>query len=233
MLSVAPRHSGRRVNGLCRISRTQISGGSSALIARMLVRWIMMSEISSSPRSSTPPSRSRSALMTEPSRCSRSTAPRSSSCAESIDMSDERLTPKRNRMRRTMPLTRLDSGPATATKGRTSGATASAKRSGDAIAQLFGSTSEKITSSTVMTTVAIATPELPSRPISRLVVKDEARMLTRLLPIKSAPISLIAALDQAIDDARPLVAIVLKRMHARARSRSQSRFGARKESGKQ
>ncbi len=189
MLSVDPRQRGMRVKELSSTVRTATSGGSSALTARMEVRWIMMSETSSSPRSSTPPRRSRSALTTEPSRWRRSTAPRNSSCAESIGASFDSDRPKMASMLRTMRLTRLESGPTTTTKRRTNGATVSAKRSGEEIAQLFGRTSAKITRTTVITRVAIATPESPNRPRNRLVVNDEARMLTRLLPISSAPIS--------------------------------------------
>ena len=62
MLSSEPRHSGMRVCGLCRISRTTASGASSALTERMLSRWTITSETSSSCRSSRPPTRSRSCL---------------------------------------------------------------------------------------------------------------------------------------------------------------------------
>jgi hypothetical protein len=77
-----------------------------------------MSETSSSARSSSPPRRSRSSFTTEPSLCSTSTAPRISSCAVSMETLSARSTPKTFRMRRTMALTRLDSGPTTSTKRR-------------------------------------------------------------------------------------------------------------------
>jgi hypothetical protein len=129
-------------------------GGSSPLTMRILVRWTMMSETSSSARSSRPPRRSRSSLTTEPSLCSTSTAPRISSCAVSIervlgqidaedlqDAADDGVDEARQRSDKM-------------TKRRMIGATVSAKRSGLEIAQDFGSTSAKITSVTVMAMVA-------------------------------------------------------------------------------
>ena len=57
-------------------------------------------------------------------------------------------------MRRTIQLTRLETGPTTRTMTLTVRATPSANRSGDAIAQLFGSTSAKMTRMIVIASVA-------------------------------------------------------------------------------
>ncbi|MGZ2421514.1 hypothetical protein ACVIRM_000476 [Rhizobium laguerreae] len=97
--------------------------------------------------------------------------------------------PNSERICRTIALTKEEIGPTTATKSLAGSAMASAKRSGAEIAQLFGSTSAKMTRMTVIASVASATPELPNSPRKRLVAIEEDRILARLLPMSSAPIS--------------------------------------------
>ena len=71
-----------------------------------------------------------------------------------MEVSVEKVTPNSLSMRRTSQLTPTDRGPTMATKPFTGGATVMAKRSVAEIAQLFGSTSAKITSRTVIARVA-------------------------------------------------------------------------------
>ena len=57
------------------------------------------------------------------------------------------------------------------------------------MARVFGRISEKITTSTVITTVAITAPRGPGKAAdSTLVVRAEAPMLMTLLPSRMAPI---------------------------------------------
>jgi len=78
------------------------------------------------------------------------------------------------------------------TTHRMMGATNIAKLSGLAIAAVFGVTSEKTSTSTVMVAVAtaFAMPVAPNMEMNTLVAIDVARMLTRLLPSRIAPINL-------------------------------------------
>ena len=58
-------------------------------------------------------------------------------------------------------------------------------------AYVFGVISPKISTRTVNTPVAIPTPLLPKNFVARIVAKDAARLLTRLLPINIALKSLL------------------------------------------
>ena len=66
-------------------------------------------------------------------------------------------------------------------------------------------------------------------PISTLVASAEARMLTRLLPSSTAPITCSICGAQAIDEGRAAISLALQRMHARARGGGQRGLGAGEE----
>ncbi|MND68805.1 hypothetical protein D3C80_602640 [compost metagenome] len=153
ILSISSRQTGIRVCGLARISRTTCSAGASALMVPMDVRCTMTSLTSSSFRSSKPPSWSRSSLISDLSRCSTSTAPRNSSCAESIERPAAKLMPKSRRITRTIQFTRPETGPSTVTTAETGRATLSENRSGLEMAHDLGSTSAKMTRMTVIANV--------------------------------------------------------------------------------
>ena len=84
MFSGVLRQSGMRVYSDLSAAATISSGGPSALTVTISVRWTMTSATVRSRRSSRPPSMSRSSFSTLPSRCSRSTVPRISSCGAMI-----------------------------------------------------------------------------------------------------------------------------------------------------
>ena len=68
------------------------------------------------------------------------------------------------------------------------------------IAYVFGRTSAKINTRTVMTSVAKATPLSPNMRVKSAVVKDVAKILTKLLPNNTDPIR--RSLSSVIDKAR-------------------------------
>ena len=97
---------------------------------------------------------SRSCFSTPPSRCSRSTAPRSSSCGEMIEGPSPTCMPKRRSSQLTSASIAASTGVSRRTVQAIGRATASAKRSGALKATVLGSTSANTTITTVMTTVA-------------------------------------------------------------------------------
>ena len=154
MLSGEPRHSGSRVTGAASTAWMISLGGSSASIVTMLVRWTMTSQTESSRRSSTPPIMSRSSFSTVPSRCMRSTAPRSSSCGDRIDWFLPTGMPTPRSITRTSHSTPRRTGENQRTMRSIGWATASAMRSGALKAAVFGSTSHSTKINTVMPMVA-------------------------------------------------------------------------------
>ena len=78
-------------------------------------------------------------------------------------------------------------GANTQTIRRTTGATIIAVRSGCKMAMVLGRTSAKISTNSVMASVVSATPASPNIATSTLVAREAERMLTKLLPSKSAP----------------------------------------------
>ena len=121
MFSGFPLHSGTRVTGAASTALTTSSGGSSAQTVIISVRWIMTSETARSRRSSSPPSMSRSCFSTLPSWCSRSTAPRSSSCGDRNAWSVPTLTPNSRRIQRTSPSMPIRIGASSRTAQRSGG----------------------------------------------------------------------------------------------------------------
>ncbi len=97
---------------------------------------------------------SRSCFSTLPSWWSRSTAPRSRSIGDRIGWLAPILIPSPRISTRTIPSIKVSAGPSTRMANFMGRATRSARRSGALMAMVFGSTSAKITTITVITPVA-------------------------------------------------------------------------------
>ncbi len=117
------------------------------------VRWIITSDTVRSRRSSKPLNMSRSCFSTPPSRCNRSTAPRSSSCGDMIEGPSPTCMPKRRSSQLTSASIATSAGVSSRTVQAIGRATVSAKRSGALKATVFGSTSANTTIRRVITTL--------------------------------------------------------------------------------
>src|SRR6267154_204019 len=89
---------------------------------------------------------------------------------------------------RTIASITVSSGPNRYTMTFIGRATSNATRSGPLMAMVFGSTSAKITTMTVITAVAYSTPTSPNQAVKMPVASAEAPILAMLLPSSSAPI---------------------------------------------
>ena len=109
MFSGLSRHSGMRVYSVASTSRTSSSGGRSALIITMAVRWTMTSDTARSPKRKTFWMYSASPLSMPPCAADSSTSP---SISESVRISccDDSCTPSRRKIPRDALLSSQFSG---------------------------------------------------------------------------------------------------------------------------
>ena len=163
-------------------------------------RCNMISSTVRSDKSNAPKMRSRSSFSTTPSEWPKLRAPAISSLTARMWVSGSVRTPKTRKTPRTNQRTVDTMGAKMRITMLIGNDTRAAAVSALVMAYVFGKTSAKIKTNTVMINVASATPLSPNIRVNSAVVRDVARMLTKLLPNNTDPIR--RSLSSVISKAR-------------------------------